>query len=65
MRNYSDPTANAAIGSVEKEFKAKQKLAKRLKELRLQGRLSEEQLEDARKYFRGIFTYVYDEIFEE
>jgi len=65
MKNYSDPTANAAIGSVDKEFRAKQKLAVRLKALRLDGKLSDKTLNEARKEFTGIFARLYDGIFED
>lgn len=65
MRNYSDPTANAAIGAVEKEFKAKEKYAKRLKELRRNGLISEKTLAKARADFPGIFSVLYVKIFEE
>ena len=65
MRNYSDPTANAAIGAVERELREKKKTAKKLKELRKSGLLTEEMLMQARRQFTGIFTHLYSLIFDE
>lgn len=65
MRNYSDPTANAAIGSVEREFKAKQKLAKTLRLLRLEGKIGEKDLAKARRQFTGIFAHLFDEVLRD
>jgi len=40
MTKYSDPTANAAIGAVEKEMKAKEKKIKAAKEAYQKGKLT-------------------------
>jgi len=52
---YSDPTANAAVGSLEKEFKRMQKEAERIRALRLSGQLTSEEEERARRRFIGIY----------
>ena len=64
MSYYSNPTANAAMGAVDKEIRAKQKLAKRLKALRKQGIMSAEQLATYQREFRGIHRRFYLEIFK-
>ena len=58
---YSDPTANAAIGAVDKELNRMRKNAARLKMLRWQGRLSAEEAA-ARKQFVGIYRRVLEEV---
>ena len=65
MRNYSDPTANAAIGAIEREFRAKQKLAKRLRALWLAGKLTDHIIEQALPHFSGIFSSLWADIFRE
>jgi len=65
MRNDSDPTASAAIGAIDREFKAKEKLAKRLRFLRRRGLLTEKELTEAGRQFTGIFAGLYLVIFEE
>ena len=65
MRNYSDPTANAAIGAVDREFKSKKKLAKRLRALWLEGKLTDHIIEQALPHFSGIFSSLWADIFRE
>lgn len=55
MSYYSNPTANAAIGAVDKEMKAMQKKALRLKELRRKGLLTPQEEALARRQFIGIY----------
>lgn len=64
MRSYSDPTANAALGAIESEFKAKKKLAQHLKKLRRKGKLSDKELMDAGRQFKGIFRHIFDEVYQ-
>lgn len=64
MSYYSNPTANAAIGAVDKEIRAKQKFAKRLKALRKKGLISDEEIARARCRFPGLYRRFYLEIFE-
>ena len=54
-RHYSDPTANAAIGRVDKEMKKMKEYAKLLETMKKEGRLSPEQEREARKLFNGIY----------
>ena len=54
MSYYSDPTANAAMGAVDKELNAKRKLAKQIARQYHEGWLSLRELEQARKEFRGL-----------
>ena len=65
MRNYSDPTANAAIGAIEREFRAKKKLAKRLRALWLEGKLTDQIIDRALPHFSGIFSSLWAEVFRE
>lgn len=52
---YSNPTANAAIGTVDREIRQKTKLARRYKRLRRSGPLSPAQEARVRQELRGIF----------
>ena len=63
VRHYSDPTANAAIGAIEKELKARKAYVKKLNLLYRQGLLSDEYLKCISRQFTGIFAYLYEEIF--
>ena len=65
MSYYSNPTANAAIGSIDKEIRAKQKMAKSLKELRKKGLLSDEAIAGVKSEFPGIFRRFYLDIFTD
>lgn len=58
MANYSDPTADQALGSINREFSRLEKKAKRIAELYQKGLLSEEALKEAGRQFTGIFRYV-------
>ena len=55
MSYYSNPTANAAIGSIDREIRKMEKRAKRLKERKDCGRLSPQQEAAAYREFSGIF----------
>ena len=61
MSYYSNPTANAAIGAVDKEMKAMQKKARRLKELRRKGLLTPQEEALARRQFIGIYRRLLEE----
>ena len=52
---YSDPTANMAIGAVDKELRQMQRKARYIKALKEKGRLTPEELEISRKQFVGIY----------
>ena len=63
--HYSNPTANAAIGAVDREIHRLRKKAARLKALRQQGKLTRQELESARKEFTGIYRRILREAMEE
>ena len=65
MRNYSDPTANVAIASVDREIKRKKKLADKYKELYRRGLLDDEALIRISNEFTGIFSNIYYNIFKK
>lgn len=51
---YRDPTANAAIGAVDKEIRRMEKQAKRLQQIGRQRALTQAEQELARRQFTGI-----------
>lgn len=57
----SNPTANAAIGAVDKELAQMRKEAARLKALKRQGRLSPAAQQAARRRFTGIYKRLLEE----
>jgi len=60
-RVVSDPTANKAVGSVDRQLRYMAKEAKRIGQLYRAGRLSSEQLERERRRFTGIFRRLLDQ----
>ena len=58
MGYYSDPTANMALGNINKEFSKLEKKAKRLRELADEGKISPEALEKAQSQFKGLYRHV-------
>lgn len=65
MSYYSNPTANAAIGAVDKELNMMRKKAKRLAALRRAGKLSPEEELRQRRQFVGIYKRLLQEAFED
>ena len=63
MAKYSNPTANAAIGAIEREMKAKEKKVKVAKELYSQGKLSDDMMISLYREFKGIYRPLLWEIF--
>lgn len=63
--HYSNPTANAAIGAVDREINRMRKKAARLKNLQQQGKLTDRELNRARKEFTGIYRRILLEALEE
>ena len=55
MNHYSNPTANAAIGTVDKEIKRMRKYAAWLRKRKKLGLLTPQQEAAARKQFVGIY----------
>ena len=58
MSFHSDPTANAAIGSINREFSRYEKKAKRLIKLLNEGKITQEHIEKAQSEFTGIYRHI-------
>lgn len=56
MSHYSNPTANTAIGRVDRELEYMRKKAAHIRARRLRGQLSQSELTAARKQFIGIYA---------
>lgn len=65
MSHYSNPTANAAIGAVDREIRMMRKRADQIKRCRQQGLLTPEELATARKQFIGIYARLLREALED
>ncbi len=65
MNYYSDPTANLALGNINREFSKHIKKAKRLCKLYKEGKLSAEALDAAHKQFNGLYRHVLDNVIKE
>lgn len=65
MGYYSDPTASRALGNINCEFSRFEKKAKALRKLYREGRISEQELDQAHSLFGGIFTHVLDHVLAE
>lgn len=58
MSFHSDPTANAAIGSINREFTKFEKKAKRLRKLLKEGKIKQDDIEKAQSQFTGIYRHI-------
>lgn len=65
MSHYSNPTANAAIGSVDREIKMMRKRAEQIKRRRQKGLLTAQELAQARRQFVGIYRRFLREALED
>ena len=65
MSYYSDPTANAAIGSVDREIKLLKKWAKQIRKRRQLGLLTQEEIARAQKQFVGVYRRFLKEALED
>lgn len=65
MSYYSNPTANAAIGAVDREIRMMRKYADQIKRRRKNGQLTTEELMLARKRFVGIYARFLREALED
>jgi len=65
MSYYSDPTANMAIGNVNREFSKLTKKAKKIRKDFMEGKISAEALERKQKEFRGIYRNILNNILNE
>lgn len=52
---HSDPTANAAVGSIDRELRQMRKEAERIRALRRNNALTREEEQRARRRFIGIY----------
>ncbi len=60
MSNYiKDPTAGAAIGSIDREFRAYKKWAMKIQALKKSGLLTAEYERYASKHFVGIYRHLF------
>ena len=58
MNHYSDPTANKALGPINREFNRLEKKAKALRKQFREGRITQADLDRAQAQFRGIYRHV-------
>ena len=58
MKHYSDPTANKALGGINREFSRLEKKAKTLCRLLDEGRITPAAFEAAQAQFTGIYRHV-------
>lgn len=65
MSKYSDPTANMALGNINREFSRLEKKARRLRQRYEEGRLSEAALLRAQENFTGIYRHVLTNVMKE
>lgn len=65
MSHYSNPTANAAIGTVDREIRMMRKRAEQIKRRRQQGLLTSEELAKAKRLFVAIYARFLREALED
>ena len=58
MKHYSDPTANRALGGINREFSRLEKKAKNLCRRLDEGKLTMEAFQQAQCQFTGIYRHV-------
>ena len=58
MNHYSDPTANRALGSINREFSRLEKKAKKIRQRFKEGKMTLEEVEKAQAEFTGIYRHV-------
>lgn len=65
MGYYSDPTASAALGSINREFSRLEKKAKKLRKRYENGEISLEKLQKAQAQFTGLYRHVLTNVLEQ
>ena len=65
MSHYSNPTANTAIGAVDRELRIMRKRTDQIKRRHKQGLLTPEELAQARKVYVGIYARFLREALED
>lgn len=58
MGYYSDPTAAAALGNINREFSKLEKKAKAIRKLLDEGKISKSDVEKAQSQFTGLYRHV-------
>lgn len=58
MGFYRDPTADMAIGNINREFSKLEKRAKRIRKQLNNGNITDEQLEREQANFKGLYRHV-------
>ena len=65
MHYYSDPTANKALGPINREFNRLEKKAKAIRKAFREGRITQTELDRAQTLFRGIYRNVLNNVLLE
>ena len=65
MKHYSDPTANQALGGINREFSRLEKKVKKLRARFEAGEITEKDLQKAQEQFRGIYRHVLGHVLAE
>lgn len=65
MKHYSDPTANSALGGINREFARLEKKAKHLRALFREGAITEADLARAQAQYKGIYRHVLTRVLNE
>ena len=65
MGNYSDPTAAAAMGNINREFSRLEKKAKLLRKLLREGKISPKTVERAQAEYTGIYKHILTRVLKE
>lgn len=65
MNHYSDPTANKALGGINREFARLEKKAKKLRALWEEGQITQADLDRAQSQFTGIYRHVLTHVLRE
>ncbi len=65
MGNYSDPTAAAAMGNINREFSRLEKKAKLLRKLLQEGKISPKTVERAQAEYTGIYKHILTRVLKE
>ena len=65
MRHFSDPTANSAIGSIDRQIRLMRRRAGQIRQRRKKGLLTSQELAQARKEFTGIYRRILLEALED
>ena len=55
---HRDPTANMALGTINREFSRLEKKARLLRKLQDEGKLSPQALQEAQSQFKGIYRHI-------